>query len=737
MKKTRVKHINYLILFFPILFFLARPLEFGKETEFFRGYSVPKPAIKIGLGVGLSDITIRSSSGMKIFLVDKDYKLLGQDEAEAQIKGQKQKLTEKFAVQIRRARTREEAQKAAESLQDKIGQKVTVSAASEGGPLGGWQLLVGDFLTRGDALHFISKLNKLGLKDVWIVRTEITEKDSRPFALLLGGRLIDLDAEAVLYVIPSNSESFLSYDDQAYRGIFIIRHSPKGIVLINIVNLDDYLQGVVPCEMSAYEFGEIEALKAQAVAARTYALKNIGKYKDLGFDLDDSPSSQVYKGLSAETAQSTRAVRETAGEVALYNRALIDALYTSTCGGRTEDVENVFSGPALPYLRSVECTPEQEEEWTLKTSRSMPPVIWNGLDLGKKLAALMAMDIIPPQSDPAQFRGPAEAGETAAWIKELLSFLGRKTAVPEPGPEALTHANLASRLVGLLGWQDRVKNLLLQSEADHVLKDFPEIKGQGRNNLAYMIIAGIFPPLAKVGGIEPPLSRAELGYILYKVLVLHQPVFEQGVLKRLDKNRLVIVQEGQENSFDLAPDAYLLRQMDEGSSFAGRVEVEGGERASFIRSGGQVRLLEVDYSSPSNVLDKSSSLHRWQVRMSREDLENRINQFYPLGRLIDIVPKDRGKSKRVTRLEIIGSEGSEIVTGLKIRWVLGLRETSFVVDKEVDEKGQTSHFSFSGRGWGHGVGLCQVGAYRLAQTGRSYRDILKKYYQGITIDKLY
>jgi len=59
------------------------------------------------------------------------------------------------------------------------------------------------------------------------------------------------------------------------------------------------------------------------------------------------------------------------------------------------------------------------------------------------------------------------------------------------------------------------------------------------------------------------------------------------------------------------------------------------------------------------------------------------------------------------------------------------------VDKEVDEKGQTSHFSFSGRGWGHGVGLCQVGAYRLAQTGRSYRDILKKYYQGITIDKLY
>ena len=739
MKKTHIRHINYFMLIFPLLFFFARPNEFGRETEFFHGYSITKPAIKIGLGVGLTDIVIRSSSGMKIYQVDKDYKLLGQDEAEAQIKGHKEALTEKFSVQISRARTREEAERAVQELEAKVEHKISIAPTAEGGPLGAWQLLVGDFLTRGDALHFVSRLEGLGIKDVWIVRTEVTEKDSRPFGLLLGKQLIDLDGETVLYFIPSNSQSYLYYNDKAYRGIFIVRHSARGIVLINTLNVDDYLQGVVPCEMSAYEFGEIEAQKAQAVAARTYALKNIGRYKDLGFDLDDSPSSQVYKGLDAETAPSTRAVRETIGQVALYKDNLIDALYTSTCGGMTEDVENIFPGPALPYLKGVECTEEREEEWIIKSGRIPQPVIWNGQDVGRKIAALTALGIISQPIDPAYYRVPVEAEEAEGWTLGLLSRLGRKAETQVLGRDQKTwsHAELASWLVKQLGWQERVKNLLLQSEADHVLKDFPEIKGPERNDLAYMIISGVFPLLAKSGGAEPPVSRAELGSILYKVLVLHQPVFEQGILKRVDKDRLVLIQSGEEKTYTLSPDPLLMRSLEGVSSFAGRLDLEGGERANFIQADGQVRLLEVDYTSPSNVLDRSSALHRWQVRMSRRELETRINQFYPLGHLIDIVPKARGVSKRVIELEIVGSEGREIVRGLKIRWALGLRENSFVVDKEVDEQGQAAYFSFSGRGWGHGVGLCQVGAFRLAQIGHTYKDILKKYYRGITINKVY
>jgi stage II sporulation protein D len=737
MKRTHTRHINYFMLFFPLLFFLARPPEFGRETIFFRGFSISKPAIRIGLGVGLSDITIRSSSGMKIYEVDKDYRLLGEDVAEAQVKGHKEKLTERFAVEIGRAKTKEEGEKAAVRLQAKIGEKITIARDQDGGPLGAWQLLVPDFLTRGDALHFIAKVNKLGLKDVWIVRTEVTERDSKPFALFLDDRLFDLDEETVLYFIPSSSQSFLSFQDKAYRGILTVHHTTKGIVVVNTLNIDDYLQGVVPCEMSATEFGEIEALRAQAVAARTYALKNMNRFKDLGFDLDDSPACQVYNGLDAEHPLSTRAVRETQGQAALYHGELIDALYTSTCGGMTENVENVFPGPAVPYLRGVPCVAEQAEEWTIKTEDAPLPVIWNGLDLGKKMAALMALDIIPRRLDPAFFRATVEPGEIARWTDNLLGVLGRKAGAAEDENKPLDHAVLASRLVRVLGWEERVKNLLLQSEADHVLKDFPEIKGPGRNDLAYMIISGIFPPLERSGGLEPPVTRAEFGYVLYKVLALHQPVFERAVIRRVDKNKVVLVKDGQERALALAADAVLLRDLADQSTFTSHLTVEGGEQASYIPAEGRIKLLEVDYSTPGNTLDKVSPLHRWQARMTREALETRINLFYPVGRLLDLVPKARGVSKRVTELEIKGSEGTEIVTGLKIRWVLGLRETDFVVDREADENGQISAFEFSGRGWGHGVGLCQVGAFRLAQMGHTYTEILKKYYQGIKIDKVY
>jgi stage II sporulation protein D len=737
MKKARLRHIRYIAIFFPAFFFLAGPPEFGRDTEFFRGFAIPRPAIRIGLGVGLTDITIRSSSGMKVYQVDKDYQLLGQDIAEAQVKGHREKLSERFAVQVSHTRTKQEAEAAARDLQAKVEYKVTAAENSEGGPLGAWQVKVGDFLTRGDALHCVSKLNKLGLKDVWIIREEVTEKDSRTFGLILEGGLIDLDGETVLYFIPSNPQSFLSYGGKPYRGILSVRHTLEGIVLINTVNIDEYLQGVVPCELSSYEFGEIEAQKAQAIAARTYALKNLGKHGALGFDLDDSPASQVYKGFGAETPMSTRAVQETKGQVALYKKELIDALYTSTCGGMTEDVENVFPGQASPYLKGVECTTEKEEEWTLKSDKSLLPILWNSRDISEKIAALMALRIIPEQFGAAYFRTPADFAEAQAWTRGLLTALGRKTDAWEQESKPLTHSGLAVFLVGVLGWQERVKNLLLQSEADHVLKDFPKLKGEERNDLAYLIVSGVFPPLERVGEAEPPVSRAELGFILSKVFAMHKPVFQQAILRRVEKNRLEIVQDGETKLLTLAPDAFLFRTLDNYPTFARRIVLEGGESVNFVVDDGQVRLLEVNFGAPTNVLDRPSPFHRWQVRMSRQELESRINQFYPIGRLIDLIPKERGVSKRVTELQIVGSETQEIVNGLKIRWVLGLRETGFVVDKEVDEDGAVTHFTFSGRGWGHGVGLCQVGAFRMAQIGFSYKEILKKYYQGITIDKAY
>jgi stage II sporulation protein D len=108
-----------------------------------------------------------------------------------------------------------------------------------------------------------------------------------------------------------------------------------------------------------------------------------------------------------------------------------------------------------------------------------------------------------------------------------------------------------------------------------------------------------------------------------------------------------------------------------------------------------------------------------------------------VGRVKDIVPRTLGVSGRVVELWVLGTEGHLELKGLKVRWALGLRENLFVVDRELDPDGEVRRFVFTGKGWGHGVGLCQVGSSGMAQAGASYEQILKHFYTGITLDRAY
>ena len=85
----------------------------------------------------------------------------------------------------------------------------------------------------------------------------------------------------------------------------------------------------------------------------------------------------------------------------------------------------------------------------------------------------------------------------------------------------------------------------------------------------------------------------------------------------------------------------------------------------------------------------------------------------------------------------MGTDGTRQVLGGRIRSALGLREQLFVIEKKYDDNGRVTGFTFLGRGWGHGVGMCQVGAYGLAKQGFSYDQILKAYYTGIDLTRLY
>ncbi len=139
-----------------------------------------------------------------------------------------------------------------------------------------------------------------------------------------------------------------------YRGTFrIFASDPQGISLVNEVPLEDYLRSVLPNEIGTPPETDFEAVKAQAVAARSYTLAYLGRRAVFGFDLYASVEDQVYAGVTRENAQSERAVRATQGEVLISDGQPIKALYSSACGGRTANVEDVWPWDYTPYLRSV------------------------------------------------------------------------------------------------------------------------------------------------------------------------------------------------------------------------------------------------------------------------------------------------------------------------------------------------------------------------------------------------
>lgn len=162
----------------------------------------------------------------------------------------------------------------------------------------------------------------------------------------------------------SKNDALIHLGERSYRGrIEIGCYGKTTLTAVNIINIESYLLGVVPCEMVSS--WPVEALKAQAVCARSYALTKTGYTADSDaknpYSIEDTQTSQVYKGYGAETKQATSAVAATQGEVVKYQGKMITSYYSSTSGGRTEASEDVW-GQAQPYLKSIVDEYETEPE---------------------------------------------------------------------------------------------------------------------------------------------------------------------------------------------------------------------------------------------------------------------------------------------------------------------------------------------------------------------------------------
>jgi len=161
----------------------------------------------------------------------------------------------------------------------------------------------------------------------------------------------------------------LEYGGGAYRGaIVFVSEGGKDFSVINLIDVEDYLRGVVPLEIGNLREAEIEAVKAQAVAARTYTYLKMAQNAKNPFDLLSTTSDQVYGGASAEAAVSDMALLMTKDLIMVYEDAIVHAYYHSTCGGTTANIEDVWGGQPYPYLKSLSDVDVRGRAWCAGTT---------------------------------------------------------------------------------------------------------------------------------------------------------------------------------------------------------------------------------------------------------------------------------------------------------------------------------------------------------------------------------
>ncbi|HZT57925.1 MAG TPA: SpoIID/LytB domain-containing protein [Pyrinomonadaceae bacterium] len=560
-----------------------------------------------------------------------------------------------------------------------------------------------------------------------------------------------LDERApVVFASDDEERSPVNFNEKPYRGRIEVFANTRGtLTVVNVLPLEDYVRGVVPNELSPGGWPQLEALKAQAVAARTYAVSNLGRFSADGFDLTPDTRSQVYGGRSTEHPLTDRAVLETRGRVATYKGVPINALYTSTCGGRTEDAENIFGGSPVPYLRGRECAIEEGEHFqpfNVRTTRELPSIKSAEHATSARDAALLSTHgFVIPSRLGDEWLASNVAGEE---LRDLLGRVALLTRQPAPlvNSDSLRPGGFATALATALDGESRGAVLLNSADVEYLLsfRDADEVAQQNRADVAAMLREGdlsLFPD----GTLRPrqPISRARVLHSIAHALESRGLLRLQKATARPSAGGALTLRASSGRSSDLnvkvSSDAFLFTAFGEGLFPVREINFVGGEAVTYhTGAGGEVDYIEARPSASGAASDHQSPFTNWAETLTPAEVLSRLSRSAPnVGTLLDLRVRRRGVSGRVLDLEVVGTNATAHVRGGRIRSALGLREQLFVIDRTLDESGRVTRFTFTGRGWGHGVGLCQVGAYGMARAGYSYDRILKAYYTGINVTKLY
>jgi stage II sporulation protein D len=224
----------------------------------------------------------------------------------------------------------------------------------------------------------------------------------------------------VLEITSPDPDAPVQVNGRPYRGTISALRDPAGVTVVDRLPMEAYLVGVVSAEMGRRSPAEQEALRAQAIVSRTFALRNLRRWQTQGFDLYATVADQVYGGAASETPEGREAVEATRGRILTQGGVPIDAFFYSTCGGRTADGTEVFRAADRPYLRSVLDVAEDgtaycslsprfrwHEEWTGEALRATLQRTLPGIAGGASGSSITATDVGEVRDVRVTYRTPS------------------------------------------------------------------------------------------------------------------------------------------------------------------------------------------------------------------------------------------------------------------------------------------------------------------------------------------
>ena len=609
-----------------------------------------------------------------------------------------------YRLQVAALKDEGQAQRLARWLEEHLAQpaEATFDAGTDL-----YRVRVGRYPTRAQAEEGIRRLEGDGL-EAWIVTVpgRLSETGFRVThggaTSTLAGRWLSIERSAGAGIrLPSGT----------YRGSVLLFLNDRGTLnVINELTLEDYLRGVVPKEMGPIVYSSLEALKAQAVAARTYTVRNLGEFEDEGYDICATPRCQVFGGMGAEHPLSDRAIRETQGQVLVYRGVVADTLYTASCGGHTEHVETVFPAKDDPYLRGVPC-PE----------RGVAPLGGGDLPRGTPLVEGLMTRLVPAR------KGLSEVERAETRLLALAALAGLPPT--RSRLESLDRRDVRRFVGSLFDLVLDARLFTTGAEGALMLEKPPREWTEDDLRLAaYFERTGLLS-----APFEGEISPSDLDEMLFQLSAyLGVLVSRDSSYLSHDAKELRIKDSGSGERLRLPKSLATFHGSEHRQRSAPLVLRPGDAVTLYLHDGNLIGLVqrvdgEVKAGTPG------AKVKSWKRTHSDSHLRGMVAARYPEIDFRSFEVLERGVSGRAARIRLEGRDGSDMeVEGLAIRWTLDVPDTLFTA-RRVEPPGREPGWLFTGRGHGHGVGMCQLGAFGMGLRGLDYREILAHYYTDLDL----